>query len=351
MDEEVDDPFAGAARSSLASYLGHHGINVDDDPYAHSLLLCHAFILITFTSSTITGDLSQVDRLWSILPTMYAWLCAIDARTYLMACLSTCWSMRLTYNFYRRGGYGRFPRLWMGGEEDYRWGVLRSGMLGGRYWTLLTNDRIMMLFNLVFISSMQNYLLLYIASPSLYAYSMATSTTGTTSALNVVDYVASALFVLSLLGETISDNQQRAFQDGKRAWLGRKRGDTKGMYATVTKPTSVSYYSSIEREYEDGFCECSYFLQTARSLECRGNGDMKGTRSPPTTITLSHALLFFVPPRREKKKVNRVYSQSFASPRTHSSSCCGYRTVSFRWRRPSMATALAYHRRHRVIVT
>lgn len=255
-------------------------------PYRTSLALCHAIALLTFVASTATGDLSQVDRLWSILPALYAWMVlpVVDARTTLMACLATAWSARLTYNFHRRGGYGAWPRVWRG-EEDYRWGVLRSGALGGRWLAPLADARIMAVFNAVFISLFQNYLLLYIASPSLFVWSMATgaacchadgggggggmaSHSGTGRAavppsmpLNVVDCIASVLFVASLAGETVADNQQRAFQNGKRAWR----------LANLTTRTSAGLCdagggggvgsssphppSSIERQYDDGFCE------------------------------------------------------------------------------------------------
>ena len=72
-------------------------------PYHMSLLTCHAVAFATFIISSASGNLSQVDKLWSILPTIYAWMCVVDSRTTLMACLSTLWSLRLTYNFYRRG--------------------------------------------------------------------------------------------------------------------------------------------------------------------------------------------------------------------------------------------------------
>jgi steroid 5-alpha reductase family enzyme len=264
---------------------GHHplaALMIDKDPYATCLLLCHILVVLTYVASTLTGDLSQVDRLWSILPAMYAWICVVDERTALMACLSTLWSIRLTYNFYGRGGYGKWPRLWRGGEEDYRWGVLRSGTLGGRYWTLLTKRWILTAFNLIFVSLLQNYLLLYIASPSLLAWSMATTgggggihdtntttrssttatistitTTTNTTTLNVMDYIASLLFVISLLGETVADNQQRAFQNGKKEWTGTRRNNNTITAKRIDVTTTSHPFK--EREYEDGFCEF-YFI-------------------------------------------------------------------------------------------
>jgi len=40
-----------------------------------------------------------------------------------MSILVTVWSIRLTYNFARRGGYSW--KFW-DGEEDYRWDILRQ---------------------------------------------------------------------------------------------------------------------------------------------------------------------------------------------------------------------------------
>jgi hypothetical protein len=71
------------------------------------------------------ADPSIVDRLWSILPWCYCWyfvLCGElgapggrsgNGRVILMAVCSTIWGVRLTYNFYIKGGFS--------GGEDYRW--------------------------------------------------------------------------------------------------------------------------------------------------------------------------------------------------------------------------------------
>ena len=69
-----------------------------------------------------------------------------------MALLSTLWGLRLTYNFWRKGGYSS-------GGEDYRWPVLRKK---------LNNRCLFTLFNLAFISFYQNILLLLIALPSYF---------------------------------------------------------------------------------------------------------------------------------------------------------------------------------------
>ena len=67
----------------------------------------------------LTRNCSQVDKLWSVMPVVYAWVMADAAgftpRALLMAFLLTAWGVRLTYNFGRRGGYSW--RFWEG-EED-----------------------------------------------------------------------------------------------------------------------------------------------------------------------------------------------------------------------------------------
>lgn len=205
---------------------------------------CIAVAVLTFTVSTLTGNLSQVDKLWSILPSLYAWMCVTDSRTRLMAILSTLWSIRLTFNFYRRGGYS-WPKVWLG-EEDYRWNVIRQGTLGG-WWTLLTQKRVMLVFNLIFISLFQNFLLLWIASPSLVAWSAAFGAIhcrnqypSIQDGLNVLDGLANLLFLIALTVETIADNQQYRFQTQKR--LQKQKSEKfddfcqQGLFSIVRKP-------------------------------------------------------------------------------------------------------------------
>ena len=73
--------------------------------------------------STATGNYSQVDKLWSIVPFVYCWLVVCDERTLLMAIVATIWGIRLTWNFNRRGGYKWPP--W-DGDEDYRWKIIQD---------------------------------------------------------------------------------------------------------------------------------------------------------------------------------------------------------------------------------
>ena len=79
------------------------------------------------------------------MPAIYGWITFAgypSPRVLIMTILVTVWGLRLSYNFYRKGGYSIIP--WKG-EEDYRWRILGVPLLKGRLRFGL--------FNLLFISS------------------------------------------------------------------------------------------------------------------------------------------------------------------------------------------------------
>jgi steroid 5-alpha reductase family enzyme len=168
-------------------------------PLHVAVLLCAALTAGTWLLSLVTRNYSQVDRLWSIAPPVYAiwfaWCAGFgDARLDLMAVLVTVWGARLTYNFARKGGYRR-------GSEDYRWEVVRK-QVGPVGFQLL---------NATFIAPFQNALLLLIVLPS----ARALDHRGTP--LGPLDALAAAGFVLFLAGEVVADQQQWRFQTDKHA--------------------------------------------------------------------------------------------------------------------------------------
>lgn len=160
-------------------------------------------ILTCFVVSELTSNCSQVDKLWSLIPLAYAWIFAVssgmDARVVLMAVLVTIWGLRLTFNFARRGGYSW--KFW-GGEEDYRWNILRENpVLKGRVrWTL---------FNLFFISSYQLTLIWLFTLP------MVAATTAGEVPLGWADYLLAAIILGLIAMETIADQQQWNYQTEK----------------------------------------------------------------------------------------------------------------------------------------
>jgi len=111
--------------------------------FAFSLALFPIFLVV----SEVNRNWSQVDRVWSILPTLYHAHYAIWARLnglntskvdHVLA-FSVIWSIRLTYNYWRRGGYKI-------GSEDYRWNLIK-GWIGTPAFFVL---------NILFTSSVQS---------------------------------------------------------------------------------------------------------------------------------------------------------------------------------------------------
>lgn len=169
------------------------------------VMACSA--LCCFLVGEISGNNSQVDKVWSILPFVYCWIIAIHGgmhpRLVVMAILATLWGIRLTFNFGRKGAYRL--KFWEG-EEDYRWKLLRATPLFSRRW-------VWMLFDLVFISFYQNALLLLITLPALVSMN-------STEPFGIVDVVAAVLMLGFIVYETVADEQQWAFQSRKWAMIG-----------------------------------------------------------------------------------------------------------------------------------
>ena len=70
---------------------------------------------VVFILNKTTGDYSWVDRIWSLLPIGFASYLLyfqvhcdklpISRRQYIMYFCTVIWGLRLTYNFWRKGGY------------------------------------------------------------------------------------------------------------------------------------------------------------------------------------------------------------------------------------------------------
>lgn len=163
-----------------------------------NIILCGSLVIYAFIMSSLTGNFSQIDEMWSIVPMFYVFhFNQWTARGLLMFLLVVLWGLRLSYNFSRKGGYS--------GGEDYRWEVLRKKIPNPFHWVL---------FNFFFISLYQSILLLLISSPCYFE---------TGSPIDWKDYCASIGMFGFLCMETIADQQQWEFQEEKRK-NGRKRG-------------------------------------------------------------------------------------------------------------------------------
>jgi steroid 5-alpha reductase family enzyme len=270
----------------------HHRHHYDShtiiNPLQTCCLVCAFLSVLTFVVSERTENYSQVDKLWSLAPPVYAWILVADSRTFLMALLVTGWGIRLTHNFHRRGGYSWPP--WIQGGEDYRWRYLRDGF----YFPRLRNDRVLWTaFNFGFISVYQNLLLLCITTPSVVAhivavrcrseyydddpsrhhqkggnletnglaYTWSSSPSYDWSTLNGLDALATILFGLFLILESIADNQQYRFQQEKhrrRSMMASSAASTTGSSNTSNDgPPAPSLL--MEGEYADGFTRSGLF--------------------------------------------------------------------------------------------
>lgn len=187
------------------------------NPLLTALSISHLLTLLTFLLSTATGNLSQVDRLWPLLPAFYVahftyfahHLTLPTARLDTTLALVAIWSIRLTHNYHRKGGYRP-------GHEDYRWTHVRA-MFPPRWAQAL--------FNLTFISWFQNQLLLLAAAPA-YLFLLVAALPraavpeawGDVNAFGTADLIFSRALILALIAEFFADQQQWAFHKAKKAY-------------------------------------------------------------------------------------------------------------------------------------
>ncbi|BGP13409.1 hypothetical protein JCM10213v2_001328 [Rhodosporidiobolus nylandii] len=205
------------------------------DPLHPAMLFCAVVTGGVWLVSEVTGNVSQVDRLWTTLPLVYsAWFTFfpyligavdqvkdLDQRMLLVFALQCCWSARLTYQSARRGFLD--PR-----SEDYRWPIVRARL----------NPLVFKLLNLFFIAIAQNILLLAAELPQYLLLTHYLSGSSHLSALarlkphhlesahvplHVADALLAAAFVTTLVLEMRADNQQQRFQKMKHGALEKQR--------------------------------------------------------------------------------------------------------------------------------
>lgn len=190
---------------------------LEDRIFQIQIFVCHIFALYAFIAAYVTDNYSQVDRLWSIIPSLYAWSyvyfeysthgTTTDTffRLIILAILMTSWSIRLTFNYWRKGGYTV-------GSEDYRWEHVK------KFFNYPKNKFLYQLFNLTFIALFQNWLLYAITLPLWYIQKF-----NRREEFNYYDLALTLLFVAALAMETTADEQQWDFQSQKHKWLKTKK--------------------------------------------------------------------------------------------------------------------------------
>lgn len=117
------------------------------NPLVTAVWFALAVSAVVFVAAEINRNYSQVDRLWGLLPTVYiahftvyAHLVGGDTqRLNTLLTFAVLWSARLTFNYWRKGGYNI-------GSEDYRWEILRG----------VISPPLFVVFDAAFIATFQN---------------------------------------------------------------------------------------------------------------------------------------------------------------------------------------------------
>ncbi|KAL8673363.1 MAG: hypothetical protein Q9168_002210 [Polycauliona sp. 1 TL-2023] len=175
------------------------------NPLISAFAFSLALVPIVLVISEINRNYSQIDRIWSLLPTAYnlhyaAYAHANGLRTQRLdslAIISTVWSARLTYNYWRKGGYTI-------GSEDYRWEIVKN---------YVNNPVIFFVFNVVFISLAQSLLLFSITTPT-YVLLLAARFTDP----QALDIIFSQVLIGCVFLSYTADQQQWDFHVAKNAY-------------------------------------------------------------------------------------------------------------------------------------
>ncbi|XP_065665008.1 uncharacterized protein LOC136076273 [Hydra vulgaris] len=201
-----------------------------------------------FIASELTGNYSQVDKIWPLAPILFSWFLTFficfsekkdtcDLKPFIISGLMTLWALRLMHQFYLKGGYN-FPRIWEG-EEDYRWKYVRK-------MPMLTNNRLLLLFfNLFFITIYQLTLLFLISGGVVLGVIMLSYRQNKHQSLRLIDYFISFFLLLFIFIEAVADRQQRRFQIEKfrRIQSGEKLTGSDEHYELGFKTTELFSYS------------------------------------------------------------------------------------------------------------
>ncbi|KAF7187422.1 Uncharacterized protein HII31_11311 [Pseudocercospora fuligena] len=178
---------------------------VSTNPAISGLAWCIAAFPVFLLVAEINKNYSQVDRVWSILPTLFNLHYALWARLnglstqrvdHVLA-FSVLWSMRLTYNYWRKGGYQI-------GSEDYRWELIKK-QIGSVGFFLL---------NILFISSLQLVLLWSVTLPT-YVLLL---TSRLHPELSGSDQLFSRTLMALVVFEYFADGQMWNYQQAKKEY-------------------------------------------------------------------------------------------------------------------------------------
>jgi steroid 5-alpha reductase family enzyme len=168
---------------------------IETNPVVSAFFLSLFFGVVVLVVSEANRNYSQVDRLWPILPATYTLHFNVWARQHgiptakldLVLLCTAVWATRLTFNYWRRGGYQI-------GAEDYRWEIVKAKIGGVAMFFL----------NITFISFVQSVLLFLMASPG-YIQLL---TSRVEPELKITDVIFASIILTLVLIEFTADEQQ-----------------------------------------------------------------------------------------------------------------------------------------------
>jgi len=159
---------------------------------------------------------------------------------------SVLWTLRLTFNYWRRGGYQI-------GSEDYRWNLIK-GWIGTPAFFLL---------NVFFTSSVQSVLLFAVTAPT-YILLLASRLY---PAMTTVEYVFARFLIVLIVVEWFADGQQWNFHAAKAA------------YQRTAKPQPGYSRAQLDRGFNTLDCGSSRATPTSPPSRPSGLLSMSGLRT------------------------------------------------------------------------
>ncbi|KAF2176452.1 DUF1295-domain-containing protein [Zopfia rhizophila CBS 207.26] len=237
---------------------------ISTNPLITSLSFSLFLAPVVLIAAEVNKNYSQVDRLWSILPVVYnchytIWAHLVGVPTqrldHVMA-VSILWGARLTFNYWRKGGYSI-------GSEDYRWEYLKKYL--GPVW--------MFVFDVGFISLGQILLLFAITTPT-YILLLAARLTG--NGMSTFDNLFSRLIFSFIILEFFADQQQWNYHKAKAQYQStakppqnytREQMDrgfnTSGLWAWSRHPNFAAEQAIWVCLYQWCCCETSTYINWA----------------------------------------------------------------------------------------
>ena len=210
--------------------------------HEYAVVMILHFGTFIYILNKVTNEYSWVDRVWSLLPIIFAGhllyyqdhcqMQTITLRQKIAFVLITLWGMRLTYNYWRKGGYKP------GEGEDYRWAYIRKN-----YPKFLVE-----LLTFFFTSYYQIILIYWFTAPIKHA--------AQPHDLTLIDVFLFGLWILLFAGEIIADQQMWDFQTTKYQMLAKNGNDINALPEPYKKGFITDGLFKYSR-HPNFFCEIS----------------------------------------------------------------------------------------------